>query len=146
MLFAKPHWTWEGPDRWIEMQLTVPGKLNVIGMQTMGLPVVQTGFNQNTAWAGTTSMPQRHTLSRLRLGRTATSYLEDGVERKMTPRIVTVRVRSAGGAITTRQHRILGSSSRGSPTGSRGWRSSRPASNRQRGMPDGPRCKPRPLP
>ena len=104
MLFANPHWTWTGPDRWMEMQLTVPGRLNVIGMQTIGLPVVQTGFNQHTAWAGTTSMPMRYTIYRVTLGNTPTSYVEDGTERPMTSRTVRVRSRSARGGIETREH------------------------------------------
>ena len=104
MLFANPHWTWYGPDRWIEMQVTIPGKLNVIGMQTTGLPVVQTGFNEHVAWAGTTSMPRRYTIQKLKLGKTPTSYVVDGVERAMTPRVVRVQVRTASGAIETREH------------------------------------------
>jgi acyl-homoserine-lactone acylase len=104
MLFANPHWIRDGSDRWMEMQITIPGKINAIGMQTLGLPVIQTGFNQNTAWAGTTSVPMRYTLYRLKLGRTPTSYIEDGVERKMTARTVRVQVRDANGAIEAREH------------------------------------------
>lgn len=104
MMFANPHWTWYGSDRWMEMQVTVPGKLNVIGMMTLGLPVVQTGFNDNTAWAGTTSMPMRYTLYRLKLGSTPTSYVVDGAERKITRRSVEVSVPAAGGALEKRKH------------------------------------------
>lgn len=104
MMFANPHWTWYGSDRWMEMQVTIPGKLNVIGMMTLGLPVVQTGFNENTAWAGTTSMPMRYTLYRLKLGSTPTSYVVDGTERKMTRRVVEVSVPTADGGVRKRDH------------------------------------------
>lgn len=104
MMFANPHWTWDGADRWMEMQVKIPGKLNVIGMMTMGLPVVQTGFNDHTSWAGTSSMPMRYTLSRLKLGRTPTSYIVDGSERKMTRRTVEVSVPVAGGGLEKRRH------------------------------------------
>ena len=31
MQFANPHWTWEGPDRWFESHLTIPGRLDIYG-------------------------------------------------------------------------------------------------------------------
>ncbi len=105
MLFANPHWTWEGPDSWIEAHLTVPGKLNVTGMQTIGLPVVQTGFNDTVAWAGTTSFANRYTFYKLRLKPGARdTVLIDGKEQRLTPRTVRVRARGADGRIVTREH------------------------------------------
>lgn len=105
MFFANPHWFWEGPDRWFEAHLTIPGRLNVIGVQTSGVPVIQTGFTETVAWAGTTSTANRHTLYELRLvpGR-PTSYYYDGEVRRMTSRTVRVRVRTESGRIETRRH------------------------------------------
>ena len=105
MLFANPHWTWEGPDRWFEMHLTIPGRLNVYGMQTSGLPVIQTGFNEHVAWAGTSSVANRWTIYELKLapGR-PTSYVYDGTVRTMTPRVVRVEAKGADGRIATREH------------------------------------------
>jgi acyl-homoserine-lactone acylase len=105
MLFANPHWTWEGPDRWFEMHLTIPGRLNVYGMQTSGLPVIQTGFNEHVAWAGTSSVANRWTIYELKLapGR-PTSYLYDGTVRAMTPRVVRVEAKEADGRIAAREH------------------------------------------
>ena len=105
MLFANPHWTWEGPDSWIEAHLTVPGKLNVIGMQTIGLPVVQTGFNDNVAWAGTTSFANRYTFYKLKLvPGSRDTVLIDGKPRRLTPRRVRVRLRAPDSRIVTREH------------------------------------------
>lgn len=106
MLHANPHWTWQGPDRWIEMHFTVPGTgINVIGMQTIGLPVIQTGFNPNVAWAGTSSTPIRYTLYKLKLSG-PTTYVVDGKEREITSRVVRVRVRDAAGKVRAREHRF----------------------------------------
>lgn len=105
MLFANPHWFWEGPDSWVEMQLTVPGRLNVIGMQTIGLPVIQTGFNEAVAWAGTSSFANRYTFYKLPLEPgSRTSYRVDGAVRTLTARTVSVQARTAAGALETRRH------------------------------------------
>jgi acyl-homoserine-lactone acylase len=105
MLFANPHWTWEGPDRWFEMHLTIPGRLDVYGMQTSGLPVIQTGFNEHVAWAGTSSVANRWTIYELKLaaGR-PTAYVYDGTVRAMTPRVVRVEARRTDGRIEPREH------------------------------------------
>lgn len=105
MLFANPHWYWNGPERWYEIQLTVPGKLNVYGVQTSGIPVIQTGFTGNVAWAGTSSFSNRWTPYRLQLvpGK-PTHYLYDGEELAMTPREVVVQARTAEGGLEQRRH------------------------------------------
>lgn len=111
MLFANPHWFWEGPDSWVEMQLTIPGKLNVIGMQTIGLPVIQTGFNEHVAWAGTSSFATRYTFYRLALvPGSRTSYRVDDRVHALTPRVVEVKVRTPGGAVESRRHTFWESS------------------------------------
>lgn len=105
MLFANPHWFWEGPDSWVEMHLTIPGRLNVIGMQTIGLPVIQTGFNNAVAWAGTSSFANRYTFYRLPLERgSRVSYRVDGALKRLTARTVSVQARTATGSIETRRH------------------------------------------
>ena len=105
MMFANPHWYWEGPERWYEIQLTVPGKLDVIGIQTLGVPVIQTGFTEKVGWAGTSSFANRYTPYELKLvPGSPTSYLYDGQVRKMTQKKVTVDVMTAGGALEKRSH------------------------------------------
>jgi acyl-homoserine-lactone acylase len=105
MLFANPHWTWEGPDRWFEIHLTIPGRFDVYGVQTSGLPVIQTGFNEHVAWAGTSSVATRWTVHELTLAPGApTSYLYDGKTRAMVPRVVRVQVKQPDGRIESRDH------------------------------------------
>ena len=50
LLLSNPHFPWKGPERWYEVHLTIPGKLNVIGAALQGVPVVNIGFNRNVAW------------------------------------------------------------------------------------------------
>jgi acyl-homoserine-lactone acylase len=105
MLFANPHWTWEGPDRWFEIHLRIPGRLDVYGVQTSGLPVIQTGFNEHVAWAGTSSVATRWTVHELTLAPGApTSYLYDGKARAMVPRVVRVQALRPDGRLESREH------------------------------------------
>jgi acyl-homoserine-lactone acylase len=105
MMFANPHWYWEGPERWYEIQLTIPGKLNVTGVQTMGVPVIQTGFTEKVAWAGTSSFANRYTPYELKLvPGSPTSYLYDGQVREMISKKVTVEVKTAKGGLEKRTH------------------------------------------
>ena len=105
MLFANPHWNWQGPERWWEFQMTVPGKVNVYGSGILGVPIVMFGHNQNVAWSHTLSTPRRYTVYELRLAPGApTSYLYDGQARKMTTRTVSVDVEEADGRMARRSH------------------------------------------
>lgn len=105
MMLANPHWFWNGPERWYEIQLTVPGRLNVIGIQTMGVPVIQTGFTDGVAWAGTSSYATRYTPYELTLvPGSPTAYLYDGAPQPMTPNTVTIHVRQADGTLQPRSH------------------------------------------
>ena len=61
LLFANPHWYLEGVDRFYQLQLTIPGELNVSGVSIMGAPMVLLGFNNNIAWAHTVSTARRFT-------------------------------------------------------------------------------------
>lgn len=105
MLFANPHWYWEGPERWYEIQLTIPGKLNVYGVQTSGIPVIQTGFTDGVAWAGTSSFANRWTPYVLELvAQKPTHYRYDGQEIAMQAAPVSVQVLLPNGRIETRHH------------------------------------------
>src|SRR5690606_166780 len=105
MLFANPHWWWEGPERWWEMQMTVPGKMNVYGAGLLGVPMVLFGHTDGVAWSHTLSTPERYTIYELRLVKdNPTSYLYDGKNRKMKPRVVTVASRDPQGSLVYRSH------------------------------------------
>ena len=67
MLLGNPHFPWQGSERWYEMHLTIPGKLDAIGAGLQGVPVVNIGFNKHVAWSHTVSTARRFTPYELKL-------------------------------------------------------------------------------
>ncbi|HEX6390931.1 MAG TPA: penicillin acylase family protein, partial [Solirubrobacteraceae bacterium] len=95
VVLGNPHFPWQGPERFYEMQLTVPGKLDAIGAGLQGVPVVNIGFNRHVAWSHTVSTARRFTPYELRLkAGDPRSYLVDGKAVKMRRRTVSVRTPS----------------------------------------------------
>jgi acyl-homoserine-lactone acylase len=101
MVLGNPHFPWGGADRFYQVQLTIPGVLDVSGASLYGTPVVEIGHTQSVAWTHTVSTAQRFTLYQLALvPGNPTSYLVDGKPEAMTTRTVTVQVRGADGKVT----------------------------------------------
>ena len=101
LLLANPHFPWEGALRFHEVQLTVPGQLDIYGVQLSGLPFVGIGFNQHIAWTHTVSAGHRFTVYKLALQPgSPTTYLMDGAPQKMTSRDVTIEVKGDDGKLT----------------------------------------------
>ena len=95
VVLGNPHFPWQGSERWYEVQLTVPGKLDAIGAGLQGVPVVNIGFNRHIAWTHTVSTARRFTPYELKLkSGDPTSYLVDGKAVKMKRRTVKVRTPS----------------------------------------------------
>ena len=96
LLLGNPHFPWVGTNRFWEMHLTIPGKLDIMGA-TGGLsPVVSIGFNKDVAWTHTVSTGKRFTLYELKLDpNDPTVYLVDGQRKKMTSNTVTLPAASA---------------------------------------------------
>jgi acyl-homoserine-lactone acylase len=120
MLLANPHWPWTGYARYYQVQLTIPGVLDVAGISVSGTPVVEIGHTQGVAWMHPTSTAQRYTLFQLDLvpGK-PTSYLVDGRAESMTRQQVTVTVRGSGGKPSTVERTLYGS--RYGPVLATGW-------------------------
>jgi acyl-homoserine-lactone acylase len=120
MLLANPHLPWTGDARLYEVQLTIPGVLNVSGASFYGTPVIEIGHTEHLAWTATASHGQHYTLYRLTLvpGH-PTSYLVDGRAMPMTHRTVTVTVRGAGGKLSAVTRTLYGS--RYGPVLGTGW-------------------------
>jgi acyl-homoserine-lactone acylase len=98
VLFGNPHWYWGGPDRFYQMHLTIPGKLNVAGVSFLGIPLVMIGFNDHVAWSHTVSRARRFGLFELTLDPADPKrYLVDGASEPMHARQVRVDVRDADG-------------------------------------------------
>lgn len=77
MVLADPHFPWQGIRRFYQVQLTIPGVLDVSGGSLYGTPVVQIGHNAKVAWTHTVSHAQRFTVYRLTLADDR-SYTVDG--------------------------------------------------------------------
>ena len=95
VLLSNTHFPWQGSERWYEMHLTVPGKLDAIGAGLQGVPAVNLGFNRHLAWTHTVSTARRFTPYELKLeAGDPTSYVVDGKRVKMKRRTVKVRTPS----------------------------------------------------
>jgi len=104
LLLGNPHFPWAGANRFWQMHLTVPGRLDVMGAATGNVAVVQIGFNKDVAWTHTVSTGKRFTLHELALvPGDPTSYLVDGQPEKMRSKAVSVMVRGSDGLFTTKQ-------------------------------------------
>lgn len=91
LLLGNPHFPWETTNRFYELHLTIPGKLDVMGVTIAGAPGLSIGFNKDVAWTHTVSSDQHFTLHELKLDPAdPTAYLVDGEKRRMEKRSVTV--------------------------------------------------------
>jgi len=100
ILLANPHFPWVGGMRFYQMQLTIPGKLDVMGAALPGLPMINIGFNANVAWPQTVDTSRHFTLYRLELDpKDPTRYLLDGQSRALDKQTVTVNVKQADGSL-----------------------------------------------
>jgi acyl-homoserine-lactone acylase len=120
MLLANPHFPWAGHARFYQVQLTIPGVLDVSGASLYGTPVVEIGHTRGLAWTHTVSTAQRYTLFQLDLvpGK-PTSYLVDRRAEPMTRQKVTVTVRGSGGKLSRVTRTLYGS--RYGPVLADGW-------------------------
>lgn len=110
MLMGNPHFPWISTNRFYNMQMTIPGTIDVMGASIAGLPVVVIGFNKDVAWSHTVSAASRYTLYELTLDpKDPTSYIYDGQSRKMTTKQVSIQARQTDGSLTTVTRKIFSS-------------------------------------
>ncbi|MCP2261752.1 acyl-homoserine-lactone acylase [Streptoalloteichus tenebrarius] len=109
VLLGNPHYPWHGGRRFWQVQLTVPGRMDVSGGTLLGLPLVQIGFNRDVAWSHTVASARPFGLHELKLvPGDPTSYLVDGKPEKMTSRQVSVEVRKPDGSIGRVERTLYG--------------------------------------
>jgi acyl-homoserine-lactone acylase len=89
IVLGNPHFPWDGPERFYQTHLTIPGEINVSGGSLYGVPLVLIGHTDNLAWSHTVSTAFRFTPFQETLV-TPTTYLYDGVPTPMTEDEVTV--------------------------------------------------------
>ncbi|HEY0499671.1 MAG TPA: penicillin acylase family protein [Kutzneria sp.] len=99
LLLANPHFPYLGATRFYQVQLTIPGVIDVTGASLYGTPLVEIGHTARLAWTHTVSTAQRFTLYELHLvPGNPTSYLVDG---KVVPmKTETISVPLADGQVT----------------------------------------------
>ena len=91
LVLGNPHFPWQGSERFYEVHLTIPGKLDVMGAALQAVPAVLIGFNRDVAWSHTVSTARRFTPYELDLvPGNPTSYRVNG--RVIPMRERTVRV------------------------------------------------------
>ncbi|WP_371916435.1 acylase [Pseudomonas sp. DrBHI1] len=101
LLLANPHFPWVGGMRFYQMQLTIPGQLDVMGAALPGLPVVNIGFNRHLAWTHTVDTSKHFTLYRLQLDpKDATRYLVDGQSLPLERKKLKVMVKGKDGTLS----------------------------------------------
>lgn len=93
LMLGNPHFPWHGTERFWDFQLTVPGKVNVIGASLFGFPLVNIGHNKHVAWSHTVSTASRFTLFELKLDPSdPTRYIYDGQSLPMEKQTVSIPV------------------------------------------------------
>ena len=107
LLLGNPHFPWDGVNRFWQMHLTVPGKLDVMGASIGHAGLVQIGFNRDVAWTHTVSTGSRFTLHEVSLvPGEPTMYLLDGEQTPMIPQEVSYEVLGTDGEVRRVSHTV----------------------------------------
>jgi len=94
LLVGNPHYPWEGPNRFRQMHLTIPGRMDVMGAGLIVTPLVGIGFNKDVAWTHTVTTARHGTIFELKLDpKDPTAYLVDGRSEPMQRRTIILQVK-----------------------------------------------------
>ncbi len=96
-LLANPHFPYTGHRRLYEVQMTVPGYLNVHGAGLLGTAIPLINFNENLAWSHTVTTSRRFTWYELTLksGDNLT-YVKEGKDKPIEVETYQVEVKMPG--------------------------------------------------
>lgn len=101
VLLGNPHFPWETTNRFYQVHLTIPGKLDTMGVTIGGAPGMSIGFNKDVAWTHTVSTDRHFTVFELSLDPAdPTAYFVDGKRLTLATKAVIVEVKD--GAPQTR--------------------------------------------
>ncbi|HEX6391623.1 MAG TPA: penicillin acylase family protein [Solirubrobacteraceae bacterium] len=93
LVYGNPHFPWQGPERFYQAHLTIPGKVDVSGGSLLGVPIINIGTTRGVAWSHTVSTARRFAPYQLQLvPGSPTSYVEDGQVKRMTADKVTIQL------------------------------------------------------
>lgn len=91
MVIGNPHFPWFGPSRFWQVHVTLPGKIDIMGVAIAGSPIPTLGFNKDIAWTHTVTAARHFTFYQLTLDPSdPTVYMVDGKPEKMATRSITV--------------------------------------------------------
>lgn len=109
LLLANPHLPWSGSHIFYEVQITVPGRINICGATLLGFPVVTIGFNDYLGWSHTVNQHDSDDVYELTLNPDNPSeYMYDDRPLPLKERTISVLVKTAKG-IETRSRKVLSS-------------------------------------
>ncbi|MDG5498724.1 penicillin acylase family protein [Marinobacter sp. BGYM27] len=98
-LLANPHFPYTGHRRLYQVQMTVPGYLNINGAGLLGTAIPLINFNENLAWSHTVTTSRRFTMYELTLkSGDEMTYIKDGEEKPITSK--TFQIEVANGTAT----------------------------------------------
>jgi acyl-homoserine-lactone acylase len=98
ILLANPHLGWTGGYVLQEVQITVPGTINVSGAATVGCPVVTIGFNDHLGWTMTVNPRDTEDVYELTLDAADSNrYRYDGMLLPLSSREFEIGVKGASG-------------------------------------------------
>ena len=107
MLLGQPHLPWGEAQRFYQMHLTIPGRMDVMGATLPGVPAVGIGFTRDFAWTHTTDTSAHATVYALQLdGQDPTRYIVDGQSRPMLRRTISVPVKNPDGSVGMRSRTL----------------------------------------
>ncbi len=102
MIYGNPHFPWKGTERLYLSHMTIPGKIDIMGVGLYGVPAVLIGFNQNVAWSHTVSTAYRFTFYQLQVNpQNPTQYKYEGKYRDMTKVPLSIQVKNPDGSLKT---------------------------------------------
>jgi acyl-homoserine-lactone acylase len=100
LVYGNPHFPWQGPERFYQAHLTIPGKVDVTGGSLLGVPIINIGTTRGVAWSHTVSTARRFVTYQLQLvPGSPTSYVEDGQTKQMTADRVTIQALQPDGSL-----------------------------------------------
>ena len=96
MLLGNPHYPWTGPNRFYRTHFIIPGKLNIVGVSYVGMPLIRMGHTDSIAWSNTVSTASRFGYFELKLdAKDPTRYLYEGRYEPMARQTFSVEVKGA---------------------------------------------------
>jgi acyl-homoserine-lactone acylase len=105
LLLSNSHFPWTSAFRYYQVQLTIPGQMDVMGASLSGLPIVVQGFNANLGWSHQVDTAAHFTLFKLQLDSAhPTRYVVDGESRNIQRKELRVEVKVEGGLTRTVKH------------------------------------------